>query len=245
MICFALSLNAQGRVPIYTSKVQQSYAHSRDAYTQGLFFHNGQMFESIGQYGSSCFREVDFRTGEILRQIDFEDNYFIEGSCVLNGLVYILTWKENKCFIYDLATFNQVGVLYYPTEGWGLTTDGKDLIMSDGTSDIYFLDPNTMIEKRRVSVKYGGNSLSYLNELEYIDGKIYANVYGSDNIVIIEPEDGKVIGKIECSGLLTLRESYGVDVLNGIAYNTETKKLYITGKLWPKLFEINTTSLKK
>lgn len=231
-------MNAQTTVRTFACEVVKTYNHSRDAYTQGLFIENGVMYESSGQYGSSSFRRVDIETGRVLEQLDFPRQYFVEGSCVLNGMLYILTWKEHKVFVYDLKSMKKLGEFYNPTEGWGLTTDGESLIMSDGSQKIYFLDPNTFLAKRTIDVKMKGRDIYYLNELEYINGEIYANVYGEDNIVIINPEKGYVTGRILCDGILADNLKKGIDVLNGIAYDKKNRKIYLTGKLWPRLFEV-------
>ncbi len=171
--------------------------------------------------------------------------YFAEGACLLNGKIYQLTWQEQVCFVYDAATFKQSGSFNYATEGWGVTTDGTQLIMSDGTSTIYFRDPNNFAEIRRIKVRNGNKEIPYLNELEYINGEIWANVYTSDVIVRINPATGKVTGIINLENLLprSLRKPQ-TDVLNGIAYDTEGKRIFVTGKNWPKLYEI-TISEKK
>lgn len=224
---------------IYTLKVLQSFPHDRSAYTQGLFFHNGVLYESCGQYGSSSFRKTDLATGRALQKIDIDKKYFAEGACVLNGNLYILTWQENKCFVYDINTLKYLGELWNPTEGWGLTTDGKQLIMTDGSAVLYFLDPMTFNVNKKVAVTLKGKPLQYLNELEYINGEIWANIYGDDSIVIINPETGKVRGVVDCRNLLPRSlVTSSTDVLNGIAYNPDTKSLYLTGKNWPKLFKV-------
>ena len=227
------------QVDLYTFKVIESYPHDRSAYTQGLFFHNNELYESCGQYGSSSFRKNELATGRVLNRIDFDKKYFAEGACVLNGNLYVLTWQENKCFVYDINTFKFLGELWNPSEGWGLTTDGKQPIMTDGTSMLYFLDPMTfnVVDKRQVTIN--GKPLQYLNELEYINGEIWANVYGDDSIVIINPQTGKVRGVVDCRNLLprSLIKST-TDVLNGIAYNPTNKSIYLTGKNWPKLYKI-------
>lgn len=227
------------QVDFYTLKVIKSYPHDRSAYTQGLFFHNNTLYESCGQYGSSSFRKNDLETGRILKKFDFERRYFAEGACVLNGNLYVLTWQENKCFVYDIETFKYLGELWNPTEGWGLTTDGKQLIMTDGSAVLYFLDPLTFSVVNKVAVTLNGKPVQYLNELEYINGEIWANVYGDDSIVIINPQTGNVRGVVDCRNLLprSLR-TVNTDVLNGIAYNEATKSLYLTGKNWPKLYKV-------
>ena len=220
-------------------KVLETLPHDRGAYTQGLFFHNGNLYESCGQYGSSSFRKVDLKSGKDLRRLNFDGRYFIEGSCVHNGLLYILTWQEHKCFVYDINSLKYLGELYNPREGWGLTSNGKDLILSDGTESIYFLDPQTFAVRRSVKVKYNGKPINMINELEYINGEIWANVYTTDYILTIDPATGNVKGKIDCKGLLpnSLR-TVTTDVLNGIAQNQATGEIYLTGKYWPKMYKV-------
>ncbi|MDO4736318.1 MAG: glutaminyl-peptide cyclotransferase [Bacteroidia bacterium] len=223
----------------YKLQVVEQLPHSRSAYTQGLFFHNNELYESSGQYGTSYFAKIDPKTSKELRRLNFDSRYFLEGACVLNNYLYILTWRENKCFVYDINTFKYLGELYNMREGWGLTTDGTHLILTDGSSSVFFMDPMTFELKKSLKVTLNGKSVNYLNELEYIDGKIWANVYCQDYIVIINPDNGVVEGRVDCKGLLpnNLRNS-STDVLNGIAYNPKTKQLLLTGKLWPKMFSV-------
>lgn len=224
----------------YTLKVEETFPHDDNAYTQGLFFHEGVMYESCGQYGESSFRKVNYRTGDILSITHFDRRYFLEGSCVVGGYLYILTWMEHVCFVYDLKSMNKVGEFYLQGEGWGLTTDGSSLILSDGTSIIRFLDPQTFMEKKQITVKVNGKELAYINELEYIDGFIWANVYGTDYIAIIDPENGKVVGRIDCRNLLPPQlKTKNTDVQNGIALNPLTGDVFLTGKNWPKTYRIS------
>lgn len=219
-------------------EVVNEYPHSTESYTQGLFFHDGKLFESTGQYGHSCFCETDIQTGERSSIINLDRKYFGEGSVIFGGKLYYLTWRNYVVLVYDAAPFRFERSLVNPREGWGLTTDGKSLIMSDGSSNIYFLDSNFKVQ-RRIVVKNGRKAVGMLNELEWIDGRIWANVYLTDEIVVINPENGTVEKIIDCGGLL--REDLRTpetDVLNGIAYNPADGKIYITGKLWPRLFEI-------
>ena len=227
------------KVKEYKLQVVETLPHDTRSYTQGLFFHNGELYESCGQYGSSSFRKVELRTGKDLRRLNFDSRYFVEGSCTLGDFLYILTWQEHKCFVYDINTFKYLGELYNPREGWGLTTNGKDLILSDGTPHIYFLDPQTFAVRSSRKVTMDGKSLTFLNELEYINGHIWANVYTHDYIVIIDPATGNVTGRIDCKGLLpnSLRKPT-TDVLNGIACNPATGEIYLTGKYWPKMYKV-------
>lgn len=223
----------------YSLKVLETFPHDRNAYTQGLFFHDGALYESCGQYGQSHFKKVDFKSGKTLRRLNFNPEYFAEGACVLGNYLYILTWQEHKCFIYNINTLEYLGELWNFTEGWGITTNGKELIMSDGSSTLYFLDPMTFSVKSKISVKSDGKPLNYLNELEFINGEIWANVYGCDIIAVINPSDGVVKKIIDCRNLLP-RSLYTstTDVLNGIAYNPETGYIYLTGKNWPKMYRV-------
>ena len=227
-----------GKIKEYKLEVVAEYPHDVTSYTQGLFFHDGEMYETTGQYGKSTLRKVDLKTGEALVREDFDKEYFVEGSVVMGGNLYILTWQERVAFIYDAKTLEYKSTKSYPREGWGLTTDGNRLIASDGSAYIYFLDAG-MNAKSRIQVKAGSHVVPWLNELEYIDGKIWANVYTSDEIAIIDPSSGHVEGVIDCRGLLPKElHTYETDVLNGIAYNPQDGKIYLTGKNWPKLYEV-------
>ena len=231
-------------VRYYRLEVVAEYPHDTESYTQGLFFHEGQMYETTGLHGKSTLRKVDLNTGKPIIKLDFGQKYFVEGSVVLNDNLYILTWESKVVFVYDADSLKYKSTWSYPREGWGITTDGKQLIASEGSSILYFMDEKFSL-KRRVYVKHEDRPVMWLNELEYIDGKIWANVYTSDEIVIINPKDGRVEGVIDCRGLLPkeLRDTT-TDVLNGIAYNPDTKKIYLTGKNWPKLYEIRLVEKK-
>lgn len=241
VFCFAVLpvVSCAQKVKEYKLQVVETLPHDSRSYTQGLFFHNGELYESCGQYGSSSFRKVELHTGKDLRRLNFDSRYFVEGSCTLGDFLYILTWQEHKCFVYDINTFKYLGELYNPREGWGLTTNGKDLILSDGTPFIYFLDPQTFAVRSYKQVTLGGKPITFLNELEYINGEIWANVYTQDYIVTIDPATGKVTGRIDCKGLLpnSLRK-VTTDVLNGIAYNPVTGDIFLTGKYWPKMYKV-------
>ena len=237
--------SCQARVREYKVDVVREYPHEVSSYTQGLFFHDGQMYESTGQFGESTFRKVDLETGAPLRRLDFERKYFLEGSVMLDGNLYMLTWTNKVAFVYDAETLEYRQTYSYPREGWGLTTDGKDLIASDGSNRIYFLTPDFKLQKT-LSVTLNGRPLRYLNELEWIGGKIWANVYTTDMIVIINPSTGEVEGRIDCTGLLprNLRDE-NTDVLNGIAQNPADGRIYLTGKRWRRLYEIKLVEVKK
>lgn len=238
LVSFACGCSAQG-VKTYGFKVEESLPHDVSAYTQGLFFHDGVLYESAGQYGESNFRQLDFRTGKVTRRMNFEGRYFAEGACALGDRFYVLTWQEHECFVYDIATWNKLGSFRYTGEGWGLTTDGKYLIMSDGTSTLTFRDPASFAPVKKVEVTLRGQKVLYLNELEYIKGEIWANVYGTDQIVRIDPASGEVRGVINLRGLLPAQQRKPrTDVLNGIAWDPKTGGIYVTGKYWPKMFRI-------
>ncbi len=232
------------KVKEYKVKVVKEYPHDTDSYTQGLFFHGGDLYESTGQYGSSTFRKVDLATGEALEKLDFNRKYFVEGSVVLGNNLYILTWESKVAFIYDAATLEYKSTYTYPREGWGLTTDGKQLIASDGSARLYFLDGEYRLQ-RSVEVTLDGRPVRYLNELEFIDGRVWANVYTTDLIVIINPSTGAVEATVDCTGLLPakLRDSR-TDVLNGIAFDPVSRKTYLTGKYWKRLYEVELVEKK-
>jgi len=219
--------------------VLHSWQHDPGAYTQGLLVHEGRLYESTGQEGESSLRRVELTTGAVQQKVDVARPHFAEGLVAFGGRLYQLTWKSGKAFVYDLATFAVRDTLEYYGEGWGLTTDGESIIMSDGTSRLRFLDPATFAVRRTVDVIDGQSPVSQLNELEYVKGEVWANVWTSDQIVRIDPKTGKVTGWIDLTGLLPRAERTGrEDVLNGIAHDAATDKLYVTGKYWPRLFEI-------
>ena len=234
LLCTACS----ARVKQYKVEVVKEYPHDTGSYTQGLFFSGGRFYESTGQFGESTFREVELATGKALSKLDFQRKYFAEGSVMLDGKLFILTWLNKVAFVYDAATLEYKQTYSYPREGWGLTTDGKSLIASDGSARLYFLTPEFK-QERVVDVKMDGRPVRNLNELEYIDGKVWANVYMTDMIVIINPADGQVEASIDCTGLLPRQlRSPKTDVLNGIARDPSSGKIYLTGKYWPRLYEI-------
>lgn len=236
---------ADAQVKEYSLEVVAEYPHDTESYTQGLFFNDGQMYESTGLHGKSTFRMVDMQTGKALKRLDFDDKYFVEGSVMWKGNLYILTWETKMAFVYDAETLEYKSTWKYPREGWGITTDGKQLIASDGSANLYFMNENFALD-RKVRVTVEDRPVRFLNELEYIDGKIWANVYTSDDIVIINPKDGRIQGVVDCRGLLPEKLRTPVtDVLNGIAYNPADGKIYLTGKNWPKLYEVRLVEKKK
>lgn len=244
LLSFLLVSCSGASVRHYRLEVVDQFPHDTESYTQGLFFHKGQMYETTGLNGKSTLRKVDINTGKPLKRIDFDKKYFVEGSVVFKDNLYILTWESRVAFIYGADSLNYKSTWSYPREGWGITTDGKQLIASDGSATLFFMDENFALQ-RRVNVKYEDRPVRWLNELEYIDGKIWANVYTTDEIVIINPKDGKVTGIVDCRGLLP-KELYTsqTDVLNGIAYDPDSGKIYLTGKNWPKLYEVRLVEKK-
>lgn len=238
IMIFNQSNQSAARVRQFKVETVKEFTHDDCSYTQGLFFKDGVLYESSGMYGESAFKSVNLNTGKPLRKLTFNDKYFIEGSTILGDELFILTWENRVAFIYDSKTLKYKKTVPYLREGWGLTTDGKYLIASDGSSKIFFMDKNYKTLKT-INVHLNGRSLPNLNELEYINGKIWANVYLTDMIVIINPDTGEIESTIDCTGLLPdkLRSSK-TDVLNGIAYNPLNKKIYLTGKYWKRLYEI-------
>ena len=223
----------------YTYEVVAEHPHLRTSYTQGLQFIDGELWEGTGEYGRSQLLRTDIASGKVLQSKKLSKEEFGEGITVLGDKIYQLTWLNGKMHTYDKATLRHLATHTYKGEGWGLTTDGEKLYMSDGTNYIRVLNPETLAQERRFGVTLRGESLQYLNELEWIDGKIWANVYTTDHIVIINPENGVVEGIINLSGILPEKErDYKTDVLNGIAYDKATKRIFVTGKNWSKLFEI-------
>lgn len=234
------SVHAAAPTPVYGYKVINTFPHDKTAFTQGLIIQNGVMYESTGLNGSSTIRRVELASGKVLQQQKVDAKYFAEGLTNWNGSLLQLTWKDGLGFVYDQNTFAFKQTFRYYGEGWGLTHDDKRLILSDGqpTGALRFLDPTTFIETGRVIVKDQGAPVSNLNELEYVKGEVFANIWQTDRIARINPTTGDVVGWIDLSGLLTPAERNTADVLNGIAYDAATNRLFVTGKLWPKLFEI-------
>lgn len=223
----------------FSYRIVNSFPHDIRAFTQGLLYDGGFLYESTGQYGQSTLRKVDLETGQVLQSVSLDRELFGEGLCVHEGKLYQLTWKSRVGFIYDKETFRLLNRVYYDTEGWGLTSDGANLLKSDGSHNIYILDPQYFSETGRIEVFDHNGKINNLNELEFRDGLIYANVYGTDRIVLIERETGRVTSVIDLTGLLDRRYHHPrLDVLNGIAYDHTNDRLFVTGKNWPRLFEI-------
>lgn len=233
------SRGASGAVPVYGYEVVNTYPHDPDAFTQGLIFQDGALVESTGLEKHSTLRRVELQTGKVLQKVDVPPLYFAEGMTLFGGKIYQLTWKAEKGFVYDPQTFQKTGEFTYTGEGWGLTHDADSLILSDGTDQIRFIDPNTNAVRRTISVRDGDRRVTQLNELEYVRGEIYANLWHFNRVARIDPSDGRVKGWIDLSGLLKPGETSEEEaVLNGIAYDEAGDRLFVTGKLWPKLFEI-------
>jgi glutamine cyclotransferase len=225
-------------VPQYGYRVIHTYPHDATAFTQGLEYREGVLYEGTGLAGRSSLRKVELETGKIIQQIPIEQKYFGEGITVLNRQIVQLTWTTSVGFIYDQGTLRRSRDFKYSGEGWGLTNDGQQIYMSDGTADIRILDPATLQETRRITVRDGSGPVKMLNELEYVRGEIYSNVWQTDRIARISPKNGSVLGWIDLAGILPPADRQRADVLNGIAFDQLGGRLFVTGKLWPKLFEI-------
>ena len=241
LACYLLAAiaPATAQTPQYGYQVVHVYPHDRTAFTQGLEFRAGFLYEGTGLEGRSTLRKVKLETGEVLQQINLAPEFFGEGITVVNQQIIELTWRSQIGFVYDQSSFRRLRSFNYPGEGWGLANDGTQIYMSDGGAQIRIWDAGSLLEKRRFTVRDAGRPVSLLNELEYVSGEIYANVWQSDRIVRFSPVDGKVLGWIDLAGLLSAADrAEQVDVLNGIAYDALGNRLFVTGKLWPKLFEI-------
>ncbi len=226
---------------IYTYEVLNEFPHDIKAYTQGLEFHNDTLYEGTGHKGTSWLRKLDYKTGKVLKQIDLDNTFFGEGITILNGKIYQLTWQSGLGFVYDLKDFKKLNNFQYgdSKEGWGLTNDGKKLFKSDGTEKIWFLNPITLIEEGYIETVTDKSVFNKANELEYVDGKIYANVYQKESMMIIDATSGAIEGVINFSGLKErVKQHQALDVLNGVAYHPGRKTFFVTGKNWDKLFEV-------
>jgi len=242
----AAVLSAAAQTPEYGYQVIHGYPHDPNAFTQGLEYRAGYLYEDTGLKGRSSLRKEKLETGQVLQEIDIDAQYFGEGITVLNQQIIELTWQSETGFLYDQSNFRRLRTFNYPGEGWGLANDGQNIYMSDGTAQIRIWDPLTLQEKRRITVRDHGQPILNLNELEWVRGEIYANVWQTDRIARISPVDGRVVGWIELAGILTPADrTEQVDVLNGIAYDVLGNRLFVTGKLWPKLFEIKVVPLHR
>jgi len=227
-------------IPVYGVQVVHATPHDINAFTEGLFFLNGYFYESTGLDGHSSVRKVKVETGQVVQRATLPPEMFGEGIAPWKDHLIGLTWKSQTGYVLDLGSFDTRGQFGYPGEGWGLTHDDTALVMSDGTADIRFLNPQTLIETHRIHVTAQGKPVDQLNELEWVEGEIYANIWQTDRIARIDPQTGNVVGWIDCKGLLPKKDfiPQHTDVLNGIAYDPATKRLWVTGKFWPKVFEI-------
>jgi len=233
-------INAQigGTVPSLNVDVLRKFPHDSNAYTQGLLWWDGELYESTGQYGRSDLRRVNPQTGDVEQIAQISPAYFGEGLARIGERLVMLTWKAQRALVHDLESFNRLATLRYRGEGWGLCNDGRRLVMSDGSDQLTFRSLESFEITGRVSVTLQGQPLTQLNELECVGGSVYANVYQTEVLVRIDPSSGRVTQKIDASGLLTRSEAQGVDVLNGIAHDPTANTFYITGKLWPLMFEV-------
>jgi glutamine cyclotransferase len=230
---------AREEAPVYSYQIINTWPHDAEAYTQGLVFYGGNLFESTGLHGSSSLRRVELKTGKVKKKVDVAREFFAEGMTIFGDRIFQLTWQTQKAFIYDLKKFRQEGEFAYEGEGWGLTHDEHSLIMSDGTNRIRFLDPTNFQVQRTISVEDRGQPLTDLNELEYIKGEIYANIWKTDRIVRIDPTTGRINAWIDMTGLHHQGDGRDEEnCLNGIAYDAENDRLFVTGKRWPNVFEI-------
>lgn len=234
---------SDGRAPKAAYDVITSYPHDPSSFTQGLVWNGTGFYESTGMYGQSKLRSLEFPSGKVLKETRLAPELFGEGLAQVENRLIQLTWKSHKGFVYNADTFHVAREFSYDTEGWGLTSDGKNLILSDGSSDLYYLDPQTFAVVKKLAVRMNGRPIPELNELEFIEGEIWANVWQTDLILRIDPSTGTVASFLNLTGILPPAEQPGADgVLNGIAYDSEKKRIFVTGKLWPRIFEIKLKS---
>ena len=238
-------------VPVATYSIVRKWPHDRSAWTQGLDFDGGRLYEGTGLEGQSTLREISLEDDRVIRKIDLAPTLFGEGITILGDRVYQLTWKSRRGFAYDLASFRRLSEFGYEGEGWGLTNDGSSLIMSDGTATLRFLDPRTFAVQRTVTVREDSGEVGKLNELEWVNGQVWANVWESNSLARIDPATGRVLGYVDLTGLLSEADrnrflppggETALDVLNGIAYDSTSNRLVVTGKNWPLLYEIRVDS---
>ena len=233
------------KTPLIKYSIIAEYPHDTSAYTQGLEFHNGKLYEGTGDYKNSALQIADYKTGKVERKhVMGTDSIFGEGITVFKNKIYQLTWRSHIVYVYDIKNIDKpITTFKWPYKGWGLTNNGADLIISDGSANLYFVNPDNFKVKSTISVTDNAGNVNYLNELEYVDGFVYANVYESDHIIKIDPSSGHVVGKIDLTGIIQkFAPGYipepNDEVLNGIAYDSTSKKMFITGKRWPKMFEL-------
>lgn len=251
LVCCLLPLSGgttlaqpQRAVPVYGYEVVSAYPHNPTFFTQGLLWHDGTLYEGTGRYGESALMKVALQSGDVMQRVPLSARYFGEGIAVVGDRLFQLTWRENTVFEYDADTLERINSHYLATEGWGVTWNGTQLIVSDGSDRLYFLNPGTLAQEQVLSVQLNGQPVRNLNELEFIDGEVWANVWMSEQIIKINPGSGQVTGVIDLRGL---REQAGIrqrdGVLNGIAWDSKNRRLYLTGKLWPTLFEVRIPEL--
>lgn len=240
-----LASNKKTVTPVYGFRIINIYPHDPDAFTQGLTFYQGDIYEGTGLYGNSSLRKIELATGKILKVHHLPAKYFGEGITICRNKVIQLTWKSKIGFVYDLQTFRLLRTFSYPTEGWGITCDENNLIMSDGTATLRFLNPRTFKIVRQIEVRDRGKAVPHINELEFVRGEVYANIWDTGYIARVSPQTGKILGWIDLRGLYQLVPKGGkADVLNGIAYDAKNDRLLVTGKFWPHIFEIRLEKLQ-
>ncbi|GJM15974.1 MAG: glutaminyl-peptide cyclotransferase [Thermodesulfobacteriota bacterium] len=236
---FVAAANEKDKATLYSYKVVNTFSHDPESFTQGLFLEDGILYESTGLNGKSAVKKIDLKTGKVIQSRNMQDKFFGEGLTIVNDKIFQITWRSKTGFVYDKDSLEILRTFSYKTQGWGITYDGKYLIISDGSEILYFMDPKSFVVVGKLEVYNDNGKVSKLNELEYIDGEIYANIWGKDLIARIDPKTGYVNSWIDLTGILSKEDRKGKeDVLNGIAYNPENNSLLVTGKLWPKIFEI-------
>lgn len=241
-MAIAAAATREPTIPVSRFRIVAAFPHDPAAFTQGLIFHDGTLYEGTGLQGESSLRRVELETGRVEARRDLDQPYFGEGIALLNNTIYQLTWRNRFAILYDVDTLKFQKTVHYAGEGWGLTSDGKHLILSDGSSTLKFLSPATFEVVKRLAVKAAKKPVNNLNELEYIDGEVWANLWHSDRIARIDPDSGEVVGWIDLTTLYPLQKRPSKEhVLNGIAYDAEKKRIFVTGKNWPKLYEIELT----
>ena len=228
----------KAHIPVFSARVVKAFPHDPHAFTQGLEYYGGYLYESTGKTGESTLRKVALDTGEVIKKVSLPSPDFGEGLTIFRGKIYQLTWLSKKGFLYGLDSFRQLGEFHYEYEGWGLTHDDKSLILSDGTNTLRFIDPVAFDVTRTIEVYAGGEAVTNLNELEYIDGEIFSNVWHSPRIARVDPRSGQVVAWIDLAALAAKQQHGSEDVLNGIAYDREAHRLFVTGKNWPEIIQI-------
>jgi glutamine cyclotransferase len=235
----SVAANETNKTTLYGYKIVNTFSHDPEAFTQGLFLEDGILYESTGLKGKSTVKKIDLKTGKVIKSRNMQDKFFGEGLTIVNDKIIQITWRSKTGFVYDKDSLEILRTFSYKTQGWGITYDGKYLILSDGSDILYFMDPKSFVIVGKLEVYDEKGKVSNLNELEYINGEIYANIWGKELIARIDPKTGHINSWIDLTGILTPEDRKGKeDVLNGIAYNSENNTLLVTGKFWPKIFEI-------